>query len=276
MTHLPPTLGEYLETNGLHPITYHNLNHAWGYRENEPVFAFILDPGDGSLGFQDAMNLYWATAGFISKPWCLIMVIQAPMKPRNKQILNNLASRYNIQILEDPSPQRVMRVVKQELTTLTSLMSRYIQPGTENPSVSLAESIKSWKGEPVVHLETHNVSVETLNLELYETQGELLPSRGTIPLTAQSGEEEIEGILFRLIQNHPPVFHTEHRNLPVVLSINLGKQVFTTRFEADKGSLIEAAGYESLMRAFKCLDEISFINPNTGLPVFQMRKKLDK
>ncbi len=272
MTHLSDELQEYLTSNGLHPLKFHGVDHAWGYRENEPVFVFIIDSKNG---FQDAMNLYWSTAEFISRPWCLIMGSKTPMNPGDKRILDNLASRYHIRVLENPSQDRFMTVVKEELSTLTSIMSRYIQPDSDNPSVSLGESINAWKDEGYFHKEIHSVSVDVGNLAIYEKSGELVPNRVTVPLTVHAGGEEIEGILLRLIQMDPPIFHTEHRNLPMVLSINLGNHSFTTRFETDKGNLVEATSYETLMRAFKCLKEISFINPNTSLSVFHLRKKLD-
>ena len=71
----------YLTSNGLEVIRFQGADLSYGYRENEPAFAFIHDEGDGSMAFQKAMGLYWATAEYISKPWCLVMVTALPMLP---------------------------------------------------------------------------------------------------------------------------------------------------------------------------------------------------
>ena len=86
----------YLTSNGLEVIPFQGADLYYGYRENEPVFAFIVDGGDGSMAFQKVMGLYWSTAEYISKPWCLVMVTALPMMPHNRQMLDNLGAQYNI------------------------------------------------------------------------------------------------------------------------------------------------------------------------------------
>lgn len=271
MTVLTGELAEYLTNNGLDLIPFHGVDQAWGYRENEPVFAFISDPSDGSMAFQNAMSLYWATADYISRPWCLIMSTEVPMMPHHRQMLENLAVEYNIKILESPSQDELLGLVKAQLTSLTSMMHRYMQPGAENPSVTFSESIRGWKEKKPVFEEVTNVGIKTGDLTQYEVDGHLVPSRTTVPLTVLSGDSSIEGILLRLIQAEPLVFFTEHRNLPIVFNLDLGENTCTTRFEADKGNLIEASSYESLMTAFKRTGEISFTDQNTGKTVFTLR-----
>ena len=270
MTVLTGELAEYLINNGLELISFHGVDQAWGYRENEPVFAFISDPSDGSMAFQNAMSLYWATAEYISRPWCLFMSTMAPMMPHHRQMLENLAVEYNIRILESPSQDELLGLVKTQLSCLASTMKRYIDSSTENPFVSFGESIRGWKDNKPVLEEVTKVGVKIDNLTQYEVDGYLIPSRTTVPLTVQSGDFSIEGILPRLILADPLVFYTEHRNLPVVFNLDLGENTFTTRFEADKGNLIEASSYESLMTAFKSTGEISFTDQNTGEMVFTL------
>ena len=109
MTALTGEITEYLTSNGLEIIPFHGADQAWGYRENEPVFAFISDPSDGSMVFQNAMSLYWATAEYISRPWCLFMITGAQMMPHYRQMMENLAAQYNIEILESPPQDELMR-----------------------------------------------------------------------------------------------------------------------------------------------------------------------
>lgn len=270
MTAPPGELAEYLTSNCLDLIPFHGVNHAWGYRENEPVFAFISDPSDGSMVFQNAMSLYWATAEYISRPWCLFMVTGAPMIPHHRQMLDNLAIQYNIKLLESPTDDELLGLVKAQLSDLTRVMTRYIGSEAENQSADLGESIKSWKEAKPVLEEVTTVDIIVGDLSQYQENGELVPSRTTVPLTVQSNNASIEGILPRLVQAEPLIFYTEHRNLPIVFNLDLESKTLTTRFEADKGNLIEAFSYESLMIAFKSEGELSFIDQNTGNTVFDL------
>ena len=269
MTGLTGELTEYLTNNGLELIPFHGVDQAWGYRENEPVFAFISDPSDGSIVFQNAMSLYWATAEYISRPWFLFMATGAPMMPHHRQMMENLATEYNIKILESPSEDELLGLVKTQLTSLLSIMHRYIKTDS-NKSRAFSESIRGWKEQKPVLEEVTNVETMIGDLSQYEEDGHLVPSRTTVPLTVQSGESSIDGILPRLVQADPMVFYTEHRNLPIVFKLDLGENTFTTRFEADKGNLIEASSYESMITAFKSTGEISFIDQNTGKLVFTL------
>jgi hypothetical protein len=265
---------DYLTPNGLEVIPFQGADLAYGYRENEPVFAFIQDGGDGSMTFQKAMGLYWATAEYISKPWCLVMVTALPMMPHNRQMLDSLGAQYNIQLLEAPQDGAILEVVAQQLNHLISVMHRYIDPNASNPSVSLGDSIKTWKAEKPAIEDLIPVEIESRTLSIYEENGMMVPNRTTIPLNVTSGEAEIEGVLLRLIQSEPHlVFYTEHRNLPSVFRLDLGDQTLTMRFEADKANIIEATSFESLVTAFKSKREITFSDPNSGQTVFNVRAR---
>ena len=265
---------DYLTPNGLKVIPFQGADLAYGYRENEPVFAFIQDGGDGSMVFHNAMGLYWATAEYISKPWCLVMVTALPMMPHNRQMLDSLGAQYNIQLMETPQDGAILEVVAQQLNHLISVMHRYIDPNASNPSVSLGDSIKTWKAEKPAIEDLVPVKIESRTLSIYEENGMMVPNRTTIPLTVTSGEAEIEGVLLRLIQSEPHlVFYTEHRNLPSVFRLDLGDRTLTMRFEADKSNIIEATSFESLVTAFKSKREITFSDPNSGQTVFNVRAR---
>lgn len=270
MNALTGELAKYLSSNGLEIIQFQGADQAWGYRENEPVFAFISDPLDGSMAFQNAMSLYWASAEYISKPWCLFMITGSPMIPYHRQMLENLASQYNIKILESPSQLELVRNVEEQLSLLVSIMHRYTEPEKKNQFRTFGDSIRVWKDQKPVFEEITNVEIKVGDLSRYELEGKLVSSRTTVPLTIQSGESSIEGILPRLIQTDPMVFDTEHRNLPIVFILNIDQGTFTSRFEADKGNLIEASSYESLITAFNNTDELSFTDQNTGNIVFTL------
>jgi len=267
-------ISDYLTSNGLELIPFHGADSAYGYRENEPVFAFIADQGDGSMAFHKAMNLYWATAEYISKPWCLIMVTGTPMKPHNRQMLNNLSTQYNIRLIEEPREDEIMAEVQSQLDDLTAIMHRYVEDVSDK-SASLGESMRLWKAEKPFLEDLFPVEAKLGNLSIYEKNDRMAPNRTTVPLTAVSGEAVIEGILPRLVQTESKlVFFTEHRNLPVVFKLELGEAPeLTVRFEADKGNLIEATSFESLVTAIKSTGEISFNNPNSGESVFNLRVK---
>ena len=267
-------INDYLTSNGMEVIPFQGADLAYGYRENEPVFALIQDSGDGSMAFQKAMGLYWATAEYISKPWCLVMITSLPMMPHNKQMLDTLGAQYNIQPLEAPQDGDITDVITEQLGHLTSILHRYIDQDASNPSVSFGASIRAWKSRKPSIEDVFKVQVEMGDLTLYEENGRLVPNRTTVPLTVKAGDAEIVGVLSRLVQSEPHlVFYTEHRNLPSVFRLDLGSQTLTTRFEADKANIIEATSFESLVTAFKSKREITFSDPNTGQTVFNLRAK---
>jgi hypothetical protein len=261
----------YLTSNGLKLISFQGADSAYGYRENEPVFAIIADQGDGSMAFQNAMNLYWATAEYISKPWCLIMVMGAPMIPHHRQMLDNLSTQFNIRLIEGPQEGEVLEEVMSQLDDLVAIMHRYVG-NVSDKSASLGGSMRLWKEEKPFLEDVIPVEVKLGDLSIYEENGRLAPNRTTVPLTAVSGEAEIEALLPRLVQSEPHfVFFTEHRNLPVIIKLELCKNPkLTLRFEADKGNLIEATSFESLVTSFKLTGKISFNDPNTGESVFSL------
>ena len=264
----------YLTSNGLEVIRFQGADLSYGYRENEPAFAFIHDEGDGSMAFQKAMGLYWATAEYISKPWCLVMVTALPMLPHNRQMLDNLGVQYNIRLLEKSQNGAILDVVTEQLAHLMSIMHRYIDDTSSNPSLSLGESMRTWKSEKPALEDVVPVEIERGDLSIYEENGKMVPNRTTVPLTVTSGEAEIEGVLLRLVQSEPHlVFYTEHRNLPSVFRLDLGDQTLTMRFEADKANIIEATSFESLVTAFKSKREITFSDPNSGQTVFNVRAR---
>jgi hypothetical protein len=267
-------ISDYLTSNRLRVIPFQGSDLAYGYRENEPVFAFISDQGDGSMAFHNAMNLYWATSEYISKPWCLIMVTRTPMMPQNRRMLNNLSTQYNISLIEEPREGEIMADVISQLDDLTAIMNRYIGD-VPDKSATLERSMRLWKEEKPFLEDVFPVEVKLGNLSIYEENCRMTPNRTTVPLIAVSGDYMIEGILPRLVQTEPNlVFFTEHRNLPIVFKLELGEvSELTVRFEADKGNLIEATSFESLVTAIKSTGEISFNNPNSGESVFNLRVK---
>jgi hypothetical protein len=263
-------LEDYLSSNGLRKIPFQKVDQAWGYRENEPVFAFIHDPSDGSTSFQNAISLYWATAEYISRPWCLVFSTETPMMSHHNQMLQKLAAQYRIIVHESPSDEALLKSVNAQLSDLTRIMARYIDSNAENPLVSLGGSINEWKEKKPVLEEVTEVEIILGDLSQYEENGVLAPSRTTVPLSVQSGKALIEGVLPRLIQVDPVIFYTEHRNLPIVFKLDICEGTFTSRFEADKSNLIEATNYESLITAFKSSGEVSFIDQNTGKNLFDL------
>ena len=264
---------KYLQENGLDRIDFQGTDTAWGYRENEPIFA-IIQSSDGGAAFQSAMSLYWAAAEYIMKPWCLFLLVDE-LAPHFLQMLENLRSQYNIQII--PSEDLLLDVVRKQLERLTTILDRYIPEDAENPSKALSESIRGWKEKKPASEYEHNVAIETGSLEVYKENGQLVPSRKTIPLTAVSGETRIDGILPRLVSIEDGLsFDTEHRNLPMVFRLHIGEEAkLVTRFEADKGNIMEATSFWSLHKEYTRTKKLAFIEPNTGDILFSCRGELD-
>lgn len=265
-------LDKYLKDQGLQRIPFQDTEYAWGYRENEPVFVYLK--GDAGVVFQTAMGLYWASADYIVKPWCLLLDAEGLM-PHHRGVLDNLAGQFNIQIVSD---ETLVSTASEQLTYLTSILSVYIPEKAENPSKALGESISHWRENKPTHEYSFKVNIESGNLDVYKENGELIPSRKTIPLTAVAGDTRVESILPRLISvGQTLYFDTEHRNLPIVFKLSVGEDsTLTARFEADKSNLIEASGFWRLIHGFYATDMLAFIEPNIGDILFNCVRGLDE
>lgn len=252
-------LENYLISNGLTRIEFHGTDYAWGFRVNEPIIALITGQ-DAGMAFQSAMSLYWASADYISKPWCLLLDV-ANVPRHQRGMLDNLARQYNIQLVVE---DELLKTAVEQLNLLVSLLDVYIPD--DKSLKALGGSIKSWRSEKPAHEYSYNIPVETGNLDVYKENDELKPSRKTIPLTAISGDIRIEGILPRLMSTGDGLFFdTEHRNLPMVFNLKIGTEsVLVMRFEADKANIIEASAFWGLHQAFEASKRLAFIEPNTG------------
>jgi len=270
----PPleAVDNFLREKGLDRIEFHGTDHAWGFRENEPIIALIAK-GDAGMAFQAAMSLYWASAEYIPKPWCLFITVDNIALP-HRQMLDNLASQYNIQLV---SEKDLIELVKGNLENLLRLLDVYVPEESDNPIMALGESVRQWREEKPVNEYSFKVDVETGNLDIYKENGELVPSRKTIPLTASTGKARIEGILLRLIGVKGGLFFdTEHRNLPMVFKLDIGdSSKIVLRFEADKGNIVEATSFWTLFQSFTHTKRLAFIEPNTGDILFSCRRELD-
>ena len=263
----------FLRENSLNRIDFHGTDYAWGFRENEPIIALIAKR-DREAAFRAAMELYWGSAEYIPKPWCLFIVVE-DIAPHHRQMLDNLAKQYNIQVISGAS---LLEAVKEQLQVLLQILKTYIPTDSENAMMSLGESIKGWKKEKPAHETSYRVEVETGNLEVYMENGVLVPSRKTIPLTIQSGEKSIDGILPRLVDvENGLFFDTEHRNLPMVFRLFIDKEArLVLRFEADKGNIVEAASFWGIFQSFTDTKRLAFIEQNTGDILFSCRRELDE
>ncbi|MCW4012776.1 MAG: hypothetical protein NWF07_07265 [Candidatus Bathyarchaeota archaeon] len=265
-------LEQYLQENGLTRTEFHGTTYAWGFRENEPIIAYINEKDPG-LAFQSIMSLYWASADYITKPWCLLVEAEN-IPPHQKGMLDNLASQYNIQLV---SEETLFSTARKQLDNLVGILNEYIPENSENPLKMLGESIKGWRQEKPAKEYSYKVKIETGNLDIYKENNELTPNRKTIPLTATSGNNRVESILPRLVEaGETLVFDTEHRNLPMVYKLIIGEDSrIITRFEADKGNIIEATGFWGLYHAFNASKRLAFIEPNTGDILFNCTRITD-
>ena len=265
-------LEKYLQENGLTRIEFHGTSYAWGFRENEPIIALINEKDPG-IAFQSIMSLYWASADYITKPWCLLIEAEnIPSHQRN--MLDNLASQYNIkQVSEDT----IFDTARKQLDYLIDILNEYIPENSERPLQDLGESIKNWRQEKPAKEYIYEAQIETGNIDIYKENNVLTPNRKTIPLTAISGDKRVESILPRLVEAEKNlVFDTEHRNLPMVFKLIIGEDSrLITRFEADKGNIIEAAGFWGLYHAFNESKRLAFIEPNTGDILFDCTRIAD-
>ena len=266
MPNLIMELEQHLQENGLKRTEFQGTTYAWGFRENEPIIAYINEKDPG-LAFQSIMSLYWASADYVTKPWCLLVEAEN-IHPHQRGMLDNLASQYNIQQV---SENTILDTVTEQLDYLVSVLKEYIPEKTESPLKALGESIKNWRQEKPVKEYSYKVKIETGNLDIYKENNELTPNRKSIPLTATSGNNRVESILPRLVEAEKHlVFDTEHRNLPMVYKLIIGEtSTLVTRFEADKGNIIEATGFWGLYHAFNESKRLAFIEPNTGDILFE-------
>ena len=252
---------QFLQENELDRIDFHETSYAWGFRENEPIIA-LIEGSDGGSVFQSVMGLYWASAEYIAKPWCLLLMVDNIPLPQ-MQMLEKLSKQYNIQQV---SGETLLPIISSQLKKLTEILDEYIPENTSDPIKTLGESMRSWSAVKPVHEYTYHPEIEVGPLDLYRENGQLVPSRKTVPLIAASGEKRVEGILPRLMDiKNGLYFDTEHRNLPMVFRIRTGDEpMLVTRFEADKCNIVEATSFWSLHQDFKQTNRLAFIEPNTG------------
>ena len=264
-------LNSFLLGNGMKAIQFHGTDYAWGFREDEPIIALIVK-SDGGEAFQAAMSVYWASAEYIAKPWCLFII--ADVEPHQRQLLESLAKQYNI---ETVLTENLLSKAKEQLRRFTRILDVYIPEYSKDQLISLGESIKRWRDEKPVKEHSFKVQVETGNLDIYKENGELVPSRKTIPLTAKSGDSSIEGILPRLMSVDGGLyFDTEHRNLPMVFKLRVSdSSSLVLRFETDKSNLTEATSFWGLFKDFTRTNRLAFIEPNTGDILFSCVRELD-
>ena len=267
------TIDHFLQQKGMIRIEFHGTDYSWGFRENEPVIAVIAE-GDGGTAFQSAMSIYWASAEYIPKPWFLFISVDG-VAPHHRQMLDNLAKQYNVQIV---AIEELSESVEEQLERLLRILSVYVPEGSPDPIMDLGKSIKRWREEKPEHEYSFNVSTKTGNLDIYKENGDLVPSRKTIPLTASSNNARIDGILPRLISvNEWLLFDTEHRNLPMVFKLYIGdSSSLVLRFEADKGNIGESVSFWSLFQGFLSSGRLAFIEPNTGDILFSCVRGLDE
>jgi len=254
-------ISSYLLHRGLEPLEYSGLDYAWGWRPDEPVLA-LIERGS----FRSAINLYWSSADYITKPWCLL-INGDKVSSHQQVLLEKLSQQYNILSV---NPEEYLLSIKQQLTQLVKILYTYIPDGSRNPLISLGDSVKTWREKKPVNEYKYSVEIETGNLDAYKVDGELAPSRKTIPLTIESNQARIEGVLPRLVDTIPyPLFDTEHRNLPMVLRLRLGdRPQLLLRFEADKSNLIEATSFWRLHGEFIDTGKIEILENNTGKILF--------
>jgi hypothetical protein len=253
---------EFLRKQGLERIEFHGTDYSWGFRENEPVIALIAK-GDGGAAFQAAMSLYWASAEYIVKPWCLFISVE-DIAPHHRQMIENLSRQFNINMV----PIDVLfESVEEQLDDLVKILEAYVPEGSIEPFIDLGKSVRSWGEEKPANEYSYNVTIEVGNLDVYKEGDELTPSRKTIPLTVTAGETKIDGVLPRLVKvdDSGCFFDTEHRNLPMVFRLFIGDSSrLVLRFEADKCNMIEATSFWSLYHGFLRTGRLAFIEPNTG------------
>jgi hypothetical protein len=258
--------------NGLHRIEFNGTDYSWGFRENEPIISILLSQNDGTT-YQKAMRLYWATADYVAKPWCLLITLDN-LAQNHIDLLENISKQYNISLTKR---NELLSSISIQLVALTSILREYIPQCTVNPLKELGESVKSWKEDKPVKEYNYEVNIRTGNLEIYKENEVLVPSRITIPLMVTANETRIEGILPRLVNIDKGLFFdTEHRNLPMAFKMRIGNtSELTLRFEADKSNINEATIFWSLYQEFMRTNRLLFIEPNTGDTLFNCLRELD-
>lgn len=252
---------KYLQEKGMDRIEFRGTDYSWGFRENEPVIAVIAE-GDGGAAFQKIMSIYWASAEYIVKPWCLLISVD-DIVPHHRQMIENLSSQFNIRMVP---VEALLESVEEQLNFIIRILNVYVPEESGDPLIDLGESVRGWREEKPAHEYSFEVNIKTGNLDVYKEKDELIPSRKTIPLRVSAGDTHIDGILPRLVKADEGLFFdTEHRNLPMVFRIIIGDSSrIVLRFEADKGNMIEATSFWSLFHGFLSSGRLAFIEPNTG------------
>lgn len=265
-------LGEEL---GFTVTTLYGSDLSWCLRENEPVFTFIIDDQDGSRGYRETINKFWATADYIAKPWSHHLILtHENLRKDQENMITALSSQFNIRVHSPVNLDQLRETLIIQVKEVAGLLKRYVM---EEPSIhGLKPGIEKWRtSKPRTDIKykmTRHSSLETL--EIYKETAEFTQSRKTPPLTAESNGAEMESILLRLVDVKDTAlrFDTEHRNLPVFLELNIDtmnkKTLMFMGFEADKSNISQALSFERFVQNLDQTGKMKLVEPNTGTVVF--------
>ena len=229
-------------------------DQAWLIREDEPVFTFILDDGDGGRGFLETLGLYWGSADYMAKPlFHYLVLVGGALNPEHRDMLVSISTQYRVRVLMEPSTTELGSLVEEDVARLSRVMSRY----SDGSLPSLVRSIRGW-GETKPRFRQSLVCgavYDPADLAVFSEGGSLGPSRRTVPCILEARGVALESVLPRLVEAGGALrFSTEHRNLPVVLEFTLGPESsLTLGYEAEKGNLFQAFEFEEwLASAAEC------------------------
>jgi hypothetical protein len=246
-----------------------NLDLAWCLREGESVISFLVGEIDSTDVFQKTMNIYWSSADYTVKPWSHYCIMLKNFTPQHKTFLQNFANQYRIKIFEDI--EGIHKSTQDDVNYLISIFKTFRISSINE----LKDKMSEWNAQKTKTSKKIIKYVEPDAKNNLIAHVENLNSRETLPLILKIGSARQEGLLVRGFQDENGFdLRTEHRNLPLILEINISKSLeMKLGFEYDKANIYQAINFHELLKEWDQKEEINLIVSNSGEKILSLKKE---
>ncbi|MBD3206181.1 hypothetical protein GF319_07535 [Candidatus Bathyarchaeota archaeon] len=245
------------------------LDVAWCLRRKEPVISFLVGANESNHIFNKTMNMYWSSADYAIKPWSHYCVKLNSLVPQYEVLLQNLANQYRIKIFEGVTGLR--ENIENDVKYLLSLFNTFGVSDIDD----LRKKVSQWSIQKTKISKKLSKPAETGDIKIIQSCVEKLNSRETLPVILEIGSATQEGILLRaFIYENGFALKTEHRNLPLILEIDISQNLeLNLGFEYDKSNIYQAIIFQELLVEWDQKEEINLVESNSREKILSLKNE---
>lgn len=242
---------------------------AWCLRRKEPVISFLVGANESNHVFNKTINMYWSSADYALKPWSHYCIILNSLAAEHEALLLNLANQYKIKIFEGVTGLR-----ENIENDVNYLLSKFNTLGVSDIE-DLRKKVSQWSTQKTKISKKLIKSAEPDDIKIIQSYVEKLNSRETLPVILEIGSAKQEGILLRaFINENGFALKTEHRNLPLILEIDLSQNLeLNLGFEYDKSNIHQAIIFQELLVGWDQKEEIKLVESNSGEKILSLKNE---